>query len=286
MLKTYTHQLTIRTPEGTEFSFELAGPFTRFLAWLLDLLVIVVVMKVLLIPTQILLPLSPNLILALNAIAYFVISVGYGMLLEWRMQGQTLGKRLLGIRVIDDRGLPLEFAQLALRNLLRAVDALPAFYLVGGICSILSSKTQRLGDLAAATVVMRIPHPREPDLSHIGTSKYNSLLEHGHLAARLRRALSPVAAEMALQALVRRHQFDPEARLALFRELAAYLRSVIAFPPEALEGLSDEQYVRNVVEIVFRPQRTGSSRLAAAQPHEPTASQAQIGTPNGGPPAR
>ena len=57
---------------------------------------------------------------------------------------------------------------------------------------------------------------------------------------------------MALEALLRRDEFEPLARLQLFADLAAHFRSLVEFPPEAAEQLSDEQYVRNVVEILYR----------------------------------
>jgi hypothetical protein len=55
---------------------------------------------------------------------------------------------------------------------------------------------------------------------------------------------------------VRRDDLDPQARIALFRELTAYFKTIVSFPQEATDGLSDEQYVRNVVEAVFRPGAT------------------------------
>src|SRR5205807_103963 len=78
-------------------------------------------------------------------VMYFVISVGYGIVLEWRWRGQTVGKRLFGLRVIDGQGLRLQFPQIALRNLLRLIDSLPIFYLVGGIAALVSRNGQRLG---------------------------------------------------------------------------------------------------------------------------------------------
>ena len=71
-------------------------------------------------------------------VVYFVISVAYAIVLEWRWRGQTIGKRLLGLRVMDVHGLRLQLPQIALRNLLRLVDMLPLFYLVGGLACVFS----------------------------------------------------------------------------------------------------------------------------------------------------
>ncbi len=92
---------------------------------------------------------------ALVILGYFVVQVGYGIACEWLWRGQTVGKRLLRLRVMDAQGLHLQFSQVALRNLLRFVDSLPAFYLVGGLVSLLNSRAQRLGDFVANTIVIR-----------------------------------------------------------------------------------------------------------------------------------
>jgi len=108
-----------------------------------------------------------------------------------------------------------------------------------------------LGDLAANTIVVRDVRPAQPDLTQLLGGKFNSLLEHRHLAARLRQRVPPPAASLAVDALLRREQFDPGSRLELFAQLAAYFRTFVEFPAEATEQLSDEQYVRNVAEILF-----------------------------------
>jgi hypothetical protein len=162
-----------------------------------------------------------------------------------------VGKRLLHLRVMDEQGLKLQFSQVVIRNLLRIVDSLPALYLVGGIASLTSRKCQRLGDLAAGTIVIRTPKVHLPDLEQLGTEKFNSLAAYPHLVARLRQKVSREEGAIALRALIRREELDPTARLELFRELATLFRSQVAFPGEAVDGVSDERYVRNVVELLF-----------------------------------
>jgi hypothetical protein len=170
--------------------------------------------------------------------------------LEWRWRGQTLGKRLLGLRVIDAQGLRLQLPQIALRNLLRAVDALPLFYLVGGTASLVSRYGQRLGDLAANTVVAHERTRQEPDLDQIAPARYNSLLAYPHLAARLRSLANPEAVGIGVRAIAQRDGYDPAARVELFRELGGYFRSLVQFPEAAVEGLTDEQYVRSALRVI------------------------------------
>ena len=62
---------------------------------------------------------------ALVALVQFVTQIGYGITCEWFLRGQTFGKRLFKLRVVDEQGLRLEFTQVLIRNLLRFVDALP-----------------------------------------------------------------------------------------------------------------------------------------------------------------
>jgi uncharacterized RDD family membrane protein YckC len=193
-----------------------------------------------------------DLALAFWILAYFVISIGYGVATEWLWRGQTVGKRLLRLRVMDVHGLRLQFHQVLMRNLLRFVDLLPGTYAVGGAACLLNRRAQRLGDLAANTVVVHLPRHREPDLDQLLSGKFNSLRQHPHLEARLRQRTSPAEARLALQALVRRDELAPAARLELFRDLADHFRTLVAFPPEAVEAMPDEQYVRNVVDVLFR----------------------------------
>ena len=138
---------------------------------------------------------------------------------------------------------------------MRFVDALPLLYLVGGIACVVSRRRQRLGDLAAGTVVIRTPKLAPPDLDQVLGSKYNSLAEHRHLAARLRQKTRPEVARLALETLLRRDQLSAGARVQVFRDLADYFRPLASYPAEVVEQLSDEAYVRDVVEILYQPDR-------------------------------
>jgi uncharacterized RDD family membrane protein YckC len=243
--------LTIRTPEGVEFALPLAGPFARMAAAVLDLLVVIAAATIL---QQALGPLNligPDAVQAVFTVAYFALNILYTMVSEWFWRGQTIGKRLFGLRVVEASGLRLHPSQIVVRNVMRLFDMFPAFYFVGGISCVLSRKRQRLGDIVAGTVVIRSPKLTQLDLSQLQTSRHNSLAAERHLAARLRQKSAPEAAGLALEALLRRDNLEPASRLALFRELAGYFRGLVSYPPETVEQLSDEQYVRDVVEILY-----------------------------------
>jgi uncharacterized RDD family membrane protein YckC len=243
--------LRIRTPEGVVFSFRLASPFIRLLAWFIDQAVIFAVWSIVSVLVALLQIMSADFGRAFEIVAFFGLSIGYGIACEWYWRGQTLGKHLLHLRVVDERGLRLNFAQVMLRNLLRAIDSLPLAYLVGGIAALVNPRGQRLGDLAAGTIVVWEPIVTAPDWNLLGAGKYNSLRAYPHVAARMRREAAPDEARAGLQAVLRRDIFDPEARVHLFSELAAHFKALTPVPPEAVDGITDEQFVRNVVEVLY-----------------------------------
>lgn len=245
--------LTIETPEGVIFSFELATPVTRALAWAVDLVAIGSINYLLGKLLDSVAKLSQDWFTAAGIALYFALSIAYGIVLEWRWRGQTIGKRLLGLRVIDAQGMRLQWSQVALRNLFRVVDMLPLTYLIGGSVALLTRYGQRLGDLAANTVVAHQRETLAPDLEQIAPAKYNTLLGWPNLAARLRAAADPDAVGIAVQAVANRDGYDPLARIDLFRGLASYFRTLAPYPETALEGLTDEQFVRSVLRVIYAP---------------------------------
>lgn len=255
--------LQLRTPEGVIFSQILAGPVIRFTAWIIDFAVILAIMSVLGSIISFAAVISFDFAGALYLLAYFFISIGYGMFCEWIWRGQTIGKKLLRLRVVDAEGLRLQFNQIVIRNLLRFVDSLPACYLIGGVTCWITRRNQRLGDIAANTVVIRQPLVRQPDLDQVLPDKYNSLRAYPHLEARLRQQVSPTEAAIALRTLLRRDDFDADARVRLFAEMATHFRDKVAFPAEASDGISDERYLRNVVDILYRTRRAETRQSAA-----------------------
>jgi uncharacterized RDD family membrane protein YckC len=251
MPKEKTNTLLIKTPEGIIFSILLAGPVTRFLAWTIDLAVIISASSVVGAMLGIFGIVSIDFANALAILAYFLISIGYGILAEWYWKGQTIGKRLLRLRVMDVHGLRLQFSQIMIRNLMRFVDSLPGLYALGGVACLLSKRAQRLGDVAANTIVVRNQKITHPDLKQLVSGKYNSLRDYPHLVARLRQKVTPQDAGIALQSLLRRDSLQPQARVELFEQIYSHFRSIVEFPEEATYGITDEQYVRNVVDILY-----------------------------------
>lgn len=246
------NELVVQTPEGVQFRNQLASPVARVIALAVDVTIVWTLMSLVSVIVALMQWVSYDFAAAFYILIYFVFSLGYFILLEMVMRGQTVGKRLMRLRVQDMNGLKLQPSQLILRNLLRFVDSLPFLYFFGGVCALLSRRSQRLGDLAAGTVVVRLPDFELPELSELGEDQYNSFRDHPRLEALLRQRVPADEAELALQSLRRREEMDPVARTRLYRELADYLREQVKFPEEITESMSDERYVRNCVDSIYR----------------------------------
>jgi uncharacterized RDD family membrane protein YckC len=228
---------TVLTPEYVEFRFTLAGLYSRFLAWLVDALIVALGTAVLLLVLSMTMFAFPGFASALGFVVYFLVDWGYGIALESAWSGQTVGKRLLGLRVIQQSGVRIGFYHAALRNLARPVDRLPLFYLVGGVTALLSGSHQRLGDMLAGTIVVRERRLKAP--SALGTAAGEGLLADPLFVSRVKR-LSAEARELVLSAALRREELRMEARLRLFSALGLKLQELLAMEKPA--HLSDEKW--------------------------------------------
>ena len=153
-------RLEVETPDHVVLRYTLAGVGNRGFAAVLDFLIALLITAGLEIGyAQIGAPGDAALGGVLRLLL-FVLGWSYFILLEWLWNGQTIGKRAFGLRVIDEDGSPAGFVAVFVRNLVRLIDFLPSFYGVGLISIVLSGRSQRLGDLAAGTFVVRAPRPR------------------------------------------------------------------------------------------------------------------------------
>ena len=157
-------RLEIETPDHVVLRYDLAGGGNRGFAALVDFVVatfLVIGVTSLWAVLEAVLP--RGLFFATQGLFVLVtllLAWSYFIVLEWLWEGRTLGKRMFGLRVISADGSPASFTAVLIRNLLRIVDFLPAFYGLGLLAIVLSSRSQRLGDLAAGTFVVRAPRPR------------------------------------------------------------------------------------------------------------------------------
>jgi uncharacterized RDD family membrane protein YckC len=144
--------LEVRTPESIAFSYELAGLGSRFLA----------VMAARYGPPPVSDKLATSLAIAFVVAVVFVIFYGYFIVFETLWNGQTPGKKLLGLRVVRDGGYPIDFGASLIRNLIRVGEQLLGYYILAAISALISPENKRLGDLAAGTIVVRDSRLAEP----------------------------------------------------------------------------------------------------------------------------
>lgn len=144
---------TVNTPEGIALKLTPAGFVPRFLAWLVDLLIRGGIGMVAISLLGLLGYLGSGIIL----IFLFLLEWWYPVWFEWRHNGQTPGKRFFDLYAVQRDGSPLTFSSAMLRNLIRFVDFMPFFYGFGVVSVLFTPHFQRLGDLAADTLVIYKP---------------------------------------------------------------------------------------------------------------------------------
>ncbi len=158
--------LSIATPENVAFGYEVAGIGSRFLAAVVDTLIILALILLVELTLSLiaasffrdqLLSDSPALVwmAAIFGLIAFALFWGYYIFFEMLWNGQSPGKRWVGLRVIRTDGTPITLAESIVRNLVRLVDFLPAYYGVGVVTMFVNGQSRRLGDLAAGTLVVR-----------------------------------------------------------------------------------------------------------------------------------
>ena len=152
-------QVSVETPEQININFQQAGIGSRFYAALIDTVLLTLISLVgYYVNRRFISELGDvvgNWLGALGGIVVFALFWGYYIVFEVTTNGQTLGKRVLGLRVIKEGGYPIGFADSAIRNLVRIVDFLPFFYGAGLLCMLINRNSLRLGDLAAGTLVIK-----------------------------------------------------------------------------------------------------------------------------------
>lgn len=172
--------LRIETPENVVLTYTLAGPMLRAGAYAIDFALRVMILIGISFAVAIVAPFLPGLAIGSLLLVLFLLEWGYTIGFEYAWSGRTPGKWAMGLRVIQENGQPLSWWASALRNLLRVADTLPLLFVfqedLGGLCLLpiygpgmvamfCTPRLQRLGDLAARTVVIqerRAQLPRDP----------------------------------------------------------------------------------------------------------------------------
>jgi uncharacterized RDD family membrane protein YckC len=247
----------VLTAEKVPFRYRVAGLGSRFLAWLIDVLVLGLLLFMGMLGSMVLEAGREGLGLAVMLLWAWGLGWGYFLFFEWLWQGQTPGKRLLGIRVIAWSGTAINFYQAAVRTILRAVDALPLPHpagvgLVGFAAAACNRENRRLGDLAADTLVVHVD--RRPRL--VRALPEVPVPQDRTRLALVRQRLSQLdrrQQQTLLDLCLRREQLRLAERARLFAATAAYLQGRLDLQPEAYE--SPEKFVLRLAGLLG--ERTG-----------------------------
>jgi uncharacterized RDD family membrane protein YckC len=240
----YEDRISVATPEGVTLEATLAGVGSRFAAGIIDQLLRWALLLALL---ALLLVIEgatggndfSGLAMAAVIVTVFLVQFGYDVLFETMAAGRTPGKRWTGLRVVKLGGTPVTFLPSALRNILRIVDALPGIYLVGILFVMFTRNNQRLGDLAAGTIVVR----ERRQTTKLTTSVLGPAPAPADTALYDISAVSAEELATIRRFLDRRSALTPEARQRLAREMASRLMPKVVGPPRQWESEEFLEYV-------------------------------------------
>lgn len=232
-------RITIVTPEGVNLELPLAGVGSRFIAAVIDTAIqLLTLLGLFLLASTV--P-DSGVVTGLTAVGAFAVFIAYDISFETLASGRTPGKRVTGLRVVTTGGAPVRFLTSAIRNLLRLVDILPGTYTVGIVTIVLTRRNQRLGDLAAGTLVVR---ERTPATAGPWMAATAEGVTAGELDGWDATALTGEEIATVRRFLERRPTLVPEARRRLAAELAGRLRPKVAAP---VEDLADERFLELAV---------------------------------------
>ncbi|MEH7355366.1 RDD family protein [Neobacillus drentensis] len=186
-------RLDIKTPEYVSIQFQLAGLGSRAAAFIIDQLLLTVVNILTLVVLFFVMDgissvgfLPDSFIpIAITIIILFIVNWGYFFAFEFFSGGRTIGKKLIGIRVIQENGHSITLLSSFIRNLIRLIDSLPTAYFLGIIMIFFHPKHKRLGDLVAGTIVIHERKakqkkkltPIEKEIETRGLTKYDIFLD-------------------------------------------------------------------------------------------------------------
>lgn len=226
--------MAVATPEGVTFEFTLAGVGSRFVAAFIDALIEAGLILTIGLFAWALSGAIGEWAAVLFFVGLFVVYFGYDIAFETLASGRTLGKRWTGLRVVKVGGAPVTFMTSAVRNLLRLVDMLPTFYLIGIVTILATPKNQRLGDMAAGTIVVREKTPSAPVPSSSSWTGYSTASGGIDVSAWDVTAVTDDELAAVRQFLSRRTSITSEARARLGREMASRLRPKVIATQESL----------------------------------------------------
>jgi len=204
---------SVELADGVEIRLRVAGPMLRAGAYLIDLLIRGVIFFAAMLAGYLAgVAFGDRVANGLMLLAWFLLDWLYPVVFEAGRRGATPGKRMVGLRVLQASGAPITVGQSVVRNFLRFIDGMPVFTYAFGMASCLATaKFQRLGDLAAGTVVVYDHSPAQPVVPEL--SQVDSFPLPVSLAADESRALAMFLERAGLWSVGRREEIARHARV-------------------------------------------------------------------------
>ena len=274
----FSDQLNIETPELVAIEMPIAGIGSRFVALVVDYLIWTAAFIALFIVAAVVLPalhafadVSGNWAVGIFFLIVFLLQWGYFTLFEAFGNGRTPGKRVMKIHVIHRSGRAISFVESLARNLVRAIDYLPSFYVAGVVTMFLNRQNQRLGDMVAGTLVVRDREIESPHWGELGTRTITAAafsavaaITPPHLSVVLPASnlakLSTGDLEVVERFFSRRLDLDLATRAAIAERIAGALRAKSGL--EIPDGVSVETFLEAVAHQMREVARMeGGSRV-------------------------
>lgn len=254
----YEERYVTATPEGVSIGLLLAGPGSRSVAYIIDFVITETILGLLILLVALVAGNDTSqtgwtdIAVAGVVVGSFVVQYGYFVLFEVAGDGRSPGKRMTGLRVVNLRGGPVGLRRSLVRNLLRIIDQFPGTYIVGLISVMATPANQRLGDLAAGTIVVRYrpegirapaapaaPAWGQPASAPAWSGVSPAAVDRGAGGPALRgwdvTAVTPDEVTVIRQFLVRRDQLPWPARYAIAVDLANRLWPKVAGQPAGID---------------------------------------------------
>ncbi|MCD6309317.1 MAG: RDD family protein [Candidatus Eremiobacteraeota bacterium] len=242
--------IVVETPESIRITYEIAGIGSRFVAQLADLLILFSGYTFMMFGFTAIMDMLDKLItvnfneawfVAIFIILAFLYIWGYFMIFESLWAGQTPGKKIMRLRVVLEGGYPATFVSIVLRNLVRIVDALPGFYMVGLISMIINRKTKRLGDYVAGTIVIK----ERGSLGRISNPENQISLELPSLPLEI---LDEKDLLLIRKFLSRRKEMDDIHRAQLARKIAFNVMEKMGIESLPEQFFSIEEFLEKILD--------------------------------------
>ena len=237
-------RITVATPEGVDVDLVVAGLGSRFTSSLVDTTLQVAAIVPFLLAGGLIGGLAGP---AVALLAILLVAIGVPTAFDAFAAGRTPGRRLSGLQLVTEEGATVPFVPAATRNIIRIVDFLPFFYCVGVLAILATPRNQRLGDLAAGTLVVRVAKGRRSQAVVVPGAARRAPAEGRVPASSAGWDLTGLTASdeaVVRSFLARRGELEPVARTRVAAELARRLEPVVVGPDREA---GDEAFLEQVV---------------------------------------